>query len=158
MGVGRAAQPLRYTRPMPSNVQNFAASEPALPDRWSAEVEPQLAADEKIQAWLEIDLDARLNFAAGLVIVTDRRLLARAPGAGGWQEWSLRAGLALNHHDHAGVGALELVDENGRLANWRYTLARNLAALRVLNEFDLHRDSIVSGQPVLRCKIGRAHV
>ena len=150
MGVGRAAQPLRYTRPMPSNVQNFAASEPALPDRWSAEVEPQLAADEKIQAWLEIDLDARLKFAAGLVIVTDRRLLARAPDDGGWQEWPLRAGLALNHHDHAGVGALELVDENGRLANWRYTLARNLAALRVINEFDLHRDSIVSGQPVLR--------
>ena len=52
----------------------IAASEPALPDRWSAEVEPQLAADEKIQAWLEIDLDARLNFAAGLVIVTGTAL------------------------------------------------------------------------------------
>jgi len=135
---------------MTPNPQINASAELALPGRWAAEVEPQLAAGEKTQAWLEIDLDTRLQFAAGLVIVTDRRLLARAPGDGGWQEWPLRGGLALNHHDHAGVGALELVDENGRLANWRYTLARNLAALRVLNEFDLHRDSIVSGQPVLR--------
>lgn len=62
------------------------------------------------QAWLEIDLDARLQFASGLVLVTNRRLLARAPGTRQWQEWPLRAGLALNHHDHAGVSALELVD------------------------------------------------
>ena len=135
---------------MSEKPQNTASAEPGLPSRWVAEVEPQLAAGEKTQAWLEIDLDTRLQFAAGLVIVTDRRLLARAPGNGEWQAWPLRAGLALNHHDHAGVGALELVDETGRLANWRYTLARNLAALRVINEFDLHRDSIVSGQPVLR--------
>ena len=148
--MGQAERPLRYTLAMIPNQQISAGSELALPDRWAAEVEPQLAAGEKTQAWLEIDLDNRLQFAAGLVIVTDRRLLARAPGDGGWQEWPLRAGLALNHHDHAGVGALELVDANGRLANWRYTLARNLAALRVINEFDLHRDSIVSGQPVLR--------
>ena len=132
------------------NPQNAAGTEPALPGRWAAELEPQLAAGEKTRAWLEIDLDARLRFAAGVVLVTDRRLLARAPGDGKWQEWPLRAGLVLNHHDHAGVGALELVDANGRLAHWRYTLSRNLAALRVISEFDLHRDSIASGQPVLR--------
>jgi len=141
---------MRYTRTMIPDTTIPAPSEPALPGRWAAEVEPLLAADEQTQAWLEIDLDARLQFAAGIVLVTDRRLLARPPGTGGWQEWPLRAGLALNHHDHAGVGALELVDENGRLAHWRYTLGKNLAALRLLNEFDLQRDSIVSGRPVLR--------
>ena len=141
---------MRYTRPMTPNLQNTASAELALPSRWAAEVEPQLAAGEKTQAWLEIDLNARLQFAAGIVLVTDRRLLARAPGDEQWQEWPLRSGLSLNHHDHAGVGALELVDQNGRLANWRYTLSKNLAALRVLAEFDLHRDSIVSGQPVVR--------
>ena len=141
---------MRYTRPMTPNPQNAASTELALPSRWAAEVEPKLAAGEKTQAWLEIDLDARLQFASGLVVVTDRRLLTRTPGSEAWQEWPLRAGLALNHHDHAGVGALELVDASGRLANWRYTLSRNLAALRVIGEFDLHRDSIVSGRPLLR--------
>ena len=136
--------------PIAQIAQNPAGNEPALPDRWTAEVEPLLAAGEKTQAWLEIDLDARLQFATGLLIITDRRLLARAPDDGGWQAWPLRAGLALNHHDHAGVGTLELVDAKGRLAVWRYTLARNLAAMRVISEFDLHRDSLVSGQPVLR--------
>ncbi|PKO37982.1 MAG: ABC transporter, partial [Betaproteobacteria bacterium HGW-Betaproteobacteria-6] len=132
------------------NALNPAGNEPTVPGRWAADVEAKLAAGEKPQAWLEIDLDNRLKFASGLVLVTDRRLLAYTPDNTRWQEWPLRGGLTLNHHDHAGVGALELVDENGRLATWRYTLARNLAALRVIAEFDLHRDSLVSGQPVLR--------
>ena len=146
----QAALPLRYTRMMTQIAQNVASNEPALPSRWATEVEALLLAGERTQAWLEIDLDTRLHFSAGLVIVTDKRLVARAPGAAQWSDWPLRAGLRLNHADHAGVGTLELIDANGRLANWRYTLARNLAALRVINEFDLHRDSVVSGQPVLR--------
>ena len=132
------------------NALNLVGNEPSVPSRWAADVDAKLAAGEKPQAWLEIDLDKRLQFASGLVLVTDRRFLAYAPGDTNWQEWPLRGGLTLNHHDHAGVGALELVDANGRLATWRYTLARNLAALRVIAEFDLHRDSLVSGQPVLR--------
>ena len=121
-----------------------------MPGRWAADIAAHLATGETTQAWLEIDLDSRLKFAAGLVLVTDRRLLARAPGEAGWQEWPLSADLSLNHHDQAGVGALELVDKKGRLASWRYTLANNLAALRVIAEFELHRDSLSSGQPVLR--------
>ncbi|WP_374341068.1 ABC transporter ATP-binding protein [Azonexus sp.] len=132
-------------KPLPS-----AGSEPALPGRWAAELEARLAPGESLQAWLEIDLDARLKFAAGLVAVSDRRLFARAPDDSGWNEWPLRAGLALNHHDHAGVGTLELLDDNGRLACWRYTLAHNLAALRVIAEFDLQRDALVSGRPAER--------
>ena len=143
-------QALRYTRVMTPNAQNLAGNEPALPSRWATEVEPQLATGEKTQAWLEIDLDSRLQFANGLVIVTDKHLLARAPGETTWNEWPLRAGLKLNHLDHAGVGTLELIDEQGRLACWRYTLGHNLAALRVITEFDLHLQSLITGQPVVR--------
>jgi ATP-binding cassette, subfamily B, bacterial len=132
------------------NAQTPAGNEPVLPSSWAVEVEAKLASGEKAQAWIEIDLDNRLQFTSGLVLVTDRRLLAFAPGDHRCQEWPLRGGLKLNHHDNAGVGALELIDEKGLLATWRYTLAKNLSALRVINEFDLHRDSIVSGQPVQR--------
>ena len=135
---------------MTANAPTPASNELALPSHWASKVEPKLANDEKIQAWLEIDLDNRLQFSAGLVLVTDRRLLAFAPGNPDCEEYPLRSGLSLNHHDQAGVGSLELVGETGLLATWRYTLAKNLAALRVINEFDLHRDSIVSGQPVKR--------
>ncbi|MGV0977234.1 MAG: ABC transporter transmembrane domain-containing protein, partial [Azonexus sp.] len=135
---------------MPPNAQNFALSEPALPGHWSGEVEPLLAAGEKTQAWLEIDLDTRLQFSPGLIIVTDQRLLARSPGESQWKHWPLHTGLKLNHVDHAGVGTLELLDDKGRLACWRYTLGHNLAALRVITEFDLQLKSLATGQPVLR--------
>ena len=135
---------------MTPNENNTASYELALPSHWAAELEPQLGTDEKPQACVEIDLDTRLQFTDGVVIVTNQRLLAKAPGEKSWQQWPLRAGLVLNHHDHAGVGMLELTDQQGRLAIWRYTLSRNLAALRVISEFDLHRDSRVSGKAVLR--------
>ncbi|WP_153145788.1 ABC transporter ATP-binding protein [Dechloromonas sp. H13] len=138
---------------MSPTAQINAATEPALPGHWAAAVEPQLVPGETTQAWVETDLDGRLQYASGLVVVTDRRVLARAPGEETWQAWPLRAGLALNHVDHAGVGALELIDEQGRLACWRYTLGRNLAALSVIAEFDLHRDSIAAGRPVLRSTV-----
>ena len=135
---------------MTPNAKKSAGNEPALPSQWAAEVEPQLAAGEKIQAWLEIDLDTRLRFASGLLLVTDRRLLARSPGDAGWSTWTLGASLKLNHLDHAGVGTLELLDAQGRLACWRYTLGHNLAALRVLTEFELQLNSMLTGKPVER--------
>ncbi len=132
--------------------QATAGAVPALPERWHDDVHAQLQQGEPVQACLELDLDDRLQFASGLLVVTDRRLLGRAPGASQWQSWDLRDGLSLTHHDHAGVGALELQDSSGRLAIWRYTLAHNLAALRLITEFDLHRDSRVSGRPVVRAE------
>ena len=141
---------LRYSLLMTLTLQNSTSNELVLPDRWATEITPMLATGETTQAWLEIDLDHRLKFASGMVLLTNRRLLARSPDDTGWQEWPLQAGLKLQHHDHAGVGSLELVNGQGKLATWRYTLARNLAALRVISEFELHRDSAVSGQPVVR--------
>ena len=128
----------------------LAPIEIAVPEQWQREIAARLAAGEAVQAWLEVDLDARLQFAGGLLLVTNRRLLAHTPGEAGWNEWPLRDGLKLNHHDHVGVGTLELVDAQGRLATWRYTLGNNLAALRVISEFDLHLKSLLTGQSVER--------
>jgi ATP-binding cassette subfamily B protein len=80
--------------------------------------------------------------------VTDRRLLSRAQGEPAWREWAYRPGLALLHHDHAGVGSLELHDDTARLACWRYTLGQNVAALRLIDHFEQQRDSRLSGRPV----------
>ena len=85
-------------------------NEPALPGHWAERLQTQLTAGEKIQAWLELDLDQRLQFSRGLVAVTDHKLYALAPGETVWQSWPLQAGLTLTHTDHAGVGMLELLD------------------------------------------------
>lgn len=120
-----------------------------LPDHWQAEVGKRLAPGENVLNSVEVDLDARLHFTKGLVAVTQRRLMARAPGETEWRDWSFRQGLELRHYDHAGVGHLELVDANGLLAAWRFTLGQNLQAIRVLDQFKDQVESAVSGIAVL---------
>ncbi|MDR2838559.1 MAG: ABC transporter ATP-binding protein/permease [Azonexus sp.] len=135
---------------MPNLAPPDASAVPPSPVALPAPCRAALQGDESVLAWLETDLDQRLNFAAGLVLLTDRRLLAWSAAAEEVASWELAAGLRLDQHDHAGVGTLELLDAAGRLASWRYTGGRNLAALRLIGEFDLYRDSRVSGQPVER--------
>ena len=104
-------------------------------DAVRAELQAELAGDENVLAALAVDLDDQLRFAPGLLALTQARLLARAPG-GGWQGWALAPGLQLRHADHAGVGSLELCDERARLARWRFTLASNTQALKLLSAFE----------------------
>ncbi|MET3131733.1 ATP-binding cassette subfamily B protein [Oxalobacteraceae bacterium GrIS 1.11] len=119
----------------------------SLPAHWQIEVEKKIASGENVLSSVEVDLDARLRFTKGIIIVTEHRLLARAPGDAVWRDWSYRPGLRLNHHDHAGVGHLELFDEQGRLASWRFTLGQNLHAVRLLEQFREQLDSHLSGRP-----------
>ena len=65
----------------------------------------------------------QLRFEHGIVVLTDRQLLAKSPGEKEWQRWELRPGLTLKHRDHSGVGTLDLQDAKGLLARWRHTLA-----------------------------------
>ncbi len=99
------------------------------------ELAGQLAPGEQVVATLETDLDAQLAFAAGRVVLTSRRLLARSPGSTDWATWPLGPDLFMLHHDHAGVGTLELHDARARLAAWRFTLGHNVAAVRLQDRF-----------------------
>lgn len=121
-----------------------------LPSAWRLEVQQQLAKGENAATALEVDLDGQLHFSKGLVLLTDSRILARAPGAAAWSSWPFAADLQLKHHDHAGVGHLELMDGGRRLAAWRFTLGQNLLALRLVEQFGARRDSHVSGLPLVR--------
>jgi ATP-binding cassette subfamily B protein len=121
-----------------------------LPERWRSEIQAQLSFEENVAGALEVDLDQQLRFSKGVIVVTDSRILARAPGQDGWQAWPFAKGLTLKHHDHAGVGHLELVGADGRLGAWRFTLGQNLHAIRLVEQFVAHRDSHATGVPVLR--------
>ncbi|WLI87793.1 ABC transporter ATP-binding protein [Massilia sp. R2A-15] len=131
---------------------SLALSASFLPDQWLPDVEKKLLPGENVLSSVEVDLDAKLRFTKGIVVVTDRRLIARAPGETEWRDWVFRPGLQLKHHDHAGVGHLELVDAQGRLAAWRFTLGQNLQAIRVLDTFREQLESHVSGRPVVQAE------
>jgi ATP-binding cassette subfamily B protein len=89
-----------------------------------------LAPDENVQAAFEVDLTPELRFAPGLLVLSDRRLLARAMD-GATQQWPLAPGMVLRMLDHGGVGTLELHDDQQRLALWRFTLGRHPQALHL---------------------------
>ncbi|MDM0114507.1 ABC transporter ATP-binding protein [Variovorax sp. J22R133] len=95
----------------------------------------QLIAGENVLAVLMVDLDVKLCFGAGLVALTDQRILSGS-SSGQWQAWPLGTpGLELHVSDHAGVGTLDLTDGRSLLERWRYTLSGQAAALRLLKLF-----------------------
>ncbi len=94
---------------------------------------------ENAWARLEVDLNAQLFFQHQTLVLTASDLILQAPGPEGEKclaRWPLRAGLRLLHGDHAGAGSLELFDDQGRLAQWRFTLAHNADALRLQSQFE----------------------
>tara|TARA_R110001599_G_scaffold64023_5_gene179717 strand:+ start:21428 stop:23713 length:2286 start_codon:yes stop_codon:yes gene_type:complete len=135
----------------------IAASSPPsagidLPVQWQ-DVQAELGPTEIILAWLEIDLDATLHFSPGAVVLTNERLLSRHAHSSTWQSWTHQH-CALQHHDHAGVGTLELHSAEARLSFWRYTLTHNPEALRLIDAFDqlhvrLTQANIAPAQPEL---------
>ena len=107
-----------------------------VPERWRDPLAAELDEGETLLAFFVLDLDASLRFTEGLLALTDRRLLARGADEAAWQAWPLDPSCSLRHHDHAGVGALELVDERGRLALWRYTIGHHATMLRFVEAWE----------------------
>jgi len=118
-----------------------------VPAAWRGAIQSHLHPQENVCACLEVDLDERLHFVPSVVLATNHRLISLGQG-GVAQDWPYRADLALSHHDHAGVGHLELLDAHGLLQRWRFTLGQNLQALRLVDQFAAQQNSSVSGQPV----------
>ncbi|MBK9615568.1 MAG: ABC transporter ATP-binding protein [Uliginosibacterium sp.] len=131
--------PVSVTEPVVKPDQVF------LPPAVHREVVALLSEGENVLASFEVDLDAQLRFAQGRVVLCEHQLLARAPGEARWQAWPLYPTLRLQHFDHAGVATLELIDDQGRLAAWRYTLAQNLVALRLIDQFEERIEILRSG-------------
>ena len=118
-----------------------------VPAAWRGAIQSHLHPQENVCACLEVDLDERLHFVPSVVLATNQRLVSLGQG-GEAHDWPYRADLNLGHHDHAGVGHLELLDAQGLLQRWRFTLGQNLQALRLVDQFMAQQNSSVSGQSV----------
>lgn len=123
---------------MPQHPLSAPHDDPAVP--------VPLVAGENVSATLPVDLDEGLHFASGQLVLTSSRLLALAPGAAAWVAHPLRPGLTLRHHDHAGVGTLELADAGALIARWRFTLALNVQALRLVKQFEQGQVARAAGE------------
>jgi ATP-binding cassette subfamily B protein len=101
-----------------------------------------------VLASFQVDLDARLHFGAGQLVLGSRALHAREDGDSDWRRWALQPGLALRLSDHAGVGLLELHDSQALLAVWHFTLGLHVQAARLVEQFE--RQIVALGpQPVV---------
>ena len=107
-------------------------------------VQSVLHADEAVLASFEPDLDDQFHFAAGLVVLTNRRLISIEPvatSANGkmadapLRSWPIEEVTALRSRDRAGLGILEAEGSGGRLAYWRYTVGRSAEINRLVEGF-----------------------
>jgi len=89
-----------------------------------------------VLADLALDLSLDGHFRASELVLTSTGLSWRADAASAWQTWPLQPSLRLQHTDRGGVGLLSLHDERQRLAQWRFTLERESAAVRLVQQFE----------------------
>lgn len=102
---------------------------------------PALSAPEHVIAWLELDLDERLNYDSGLLVLTDQRLLSFQRGKSqpivseqfgpGWN---------LQLDDEKSVARLELFSPTERRAVWNFTTGKHDAASRFQQRYEGVRD------------------
>jgi len=90
---------------------------------------------EKIEAWFEPNLDDRLRFESTIVVLSTQALYAWDKSTSKWNRWSLSPSVSLRKVDRAGLGVLELFDDQGLIAHWRYTAAQLNGAASVVTEY-----------------------
>ncbi len=111
-------------------------------------IEARLEPGETALTSFEPDLNAALQYAPGLVVLTTLQVLsftwapATEPSQRGAANLQSQAAYSLTDKahfqskDHAGLGKLELVNAAGRLAFWRYTVGRAEGVRRITDRLD----------------------
>ncbi|WP_204733819.1 cyanophycin metabolism-associated ABC transporter [Hydrogenophaga laconesensis] len=89
----------------------------------------QLGGDDSAVASLALDLDSDLHFRTRTLLLTRQKFTLDG------QEWPLAPGMELRMSDHAGVGCLELLNADGRVAVWRFTMGEQGRATRLVDQF-----------------------
>jgi ATP-binding cassette, subfamily B, bacterial len=128
-----------------------------LPNDLRCAAEAHLAAGESPLAWLELDLDTRLHYASGLLVLTPTRLLDVGPVRAVEGEhsssvppvevrsWPLDATSALRVRDQNSASRLELLSPTGLVCHWRFTTGRSSLAHKLASRFERYRQGELLG-------------
>ena len=99
-----------------------------------------LEPDERVVASCHFDLDANLRFTDGVIVLTDRRLVADAPASAdgaapdvGLRSWPLDPTTTIDVHLRSAVGRIELSQGGHVVARWLFTPARAKAVRSLPN-------------------------
>ncbi|MBW0170864.1 MAG: ABC transporter ATP-binding protein/permease [Hydrogenophaga sp.] len=89
----------------------------------------QLGGDDSAVAALALDLDSHLHFRTQTLLLTRQKFTLEG------HEWPLAPGMELRLSDHAGVGMLELLNAEERVAVWRFSMGEHGRAARLVDQF-----------------------
>jgi len=108
------------------------------------ELDAQLQPNEEIVVWFEPNLDAKLRFGSGLVVLTGQGIVARQPAPIGeasavWMRWELKEIREIKKLDRAGLGILEMLGETQLLQAWRFTAGNTSSAALLATKFKLQK-------------------
>jgi len=111
-----------------------------IPEHLRFELNSQLKPGESVLQCFEPDLDMKLRFGQGFVVLTDRAVLGRQPSESNeplqpWLRWDYRDIQEIRKLDRAGLGVLELLGEKSLLQAWRYTAGKSSVAAIIVSEF-----------------------
>jgi ATP-binding cassette subfamily B protein len=104
----------------------------------------RLEPGERVAAACRFDLDSRLRFTDGWIVLTDRRFIADQPAsadgtpesAAAPRSWPLDADTRLDVHLRAAVGRIELSQDGRIIARWLFTPARAKGVHALEDVFD----------------------
>ncbi len=119
-----------------------ANSTGAIPPNLKKELQAQLLPNEDVITWFEPNLDAKLRFGSGFVVLTNLGVLARQPSSKAesispWLRWELSDIREIKKLDRAGLGILELLGDKKILEAWRFTAGNTSSAALLATKLKL---------------------
>lgn len=114
---------------------------PILPSDLRRLAVEQLQPGEHARMWVETDLDAKLNYAAGLLGVTDRRVIviqaeSAASSSPPVESWLLSDVQQVTAKEVGAIGTLELRTSTGSTSTWRYTVGKSIAIHKLVQQIE----------------------
>ncbi|HET6426718.1 MAG TPA: ABC transporter ATP-binding protein [Planctomycetaceae bacterium] len=102
-----------------------------------------LPADETLVAWVHCDVDTERRFRSTYTVLTNQRLFNVNAAGETTQSWPLSRVAKIKTRDRSGLGTLEALGENSRLAVWYYTIAQGPSVLVLIDRFEELRATAV---------------
>jgi ATP-binding cassette subfamily B protein len=95
-----------------------------------------LEAGEHARVWAETDLNEQLRYNAGLLALTDQRLIcvSDAPDAPDWRSWSLSQIRSVTTREQGAIGTLEFVLSSGETIVCKYTVGKAIAVHKLAQQ------------------------